>query len=205
MNRFRYLVLAGACAAPLLLGGCVAAVATGAAAGASMIHDRRTAGTVIEDKGIELKAANDLYEDKAVWDKCHINVTSYNEVVLVTGEAPTEALREQVIEKIRAIPKVRHIYNEIAISAPSSFISRSSDTLITAKVKTALFEIKDFDPTRVKVVTERGVVYLMGLVTRQEGDLATNAARRVGGVQKVVKMFEYIDTQPAGSGSAGSG
>lgn len=192
MSKFRYVLLAGACAAPLLLGGCVAVAVTGAATGAAVVHDRRTAGTVIEDKAIELKAADALYEDKEIHAKTHINVTSYNEVVLVTGEAPTEALREAVIKKIQAIPKVRHIYNEVAISAPSSFISRSSDTLITAKVKTALFEIKHFDPTRVKVVTERGVVYLMGLVTRNEADLAANAARRVGGVQKVVKMFEYI-------------
>lgn len=192
MTKFRYILLAGACAAPLLLGGCVAVAVTGAATGAAVVHDRRTAGTVIEDKAIELKADDALYHDKDVNDKTHIDVTSYNEVVLVTGEAPTEALRDQVIQLIRAIPKVRHVYNEIVIAAPSSFISRSSDTLITAKVKTALFEIKDFDPTRVKVVTERGVVYLMGLLTRQEAELATNAARRVGGVQKVVKMFEYI-------------
>lgn len=170
--------------------GCVGIVAGGAATGAAVAHDRRTTGTFVEDQAIELKAIKAILEDEQLHGRTHINVTSYNTVVLVTGEAPDEALRNRVIEVVRAIPKVRHVYDEIAIAAPSSMISRSSDTLITAKVKTQLFTDSDIDGTRVKVVTERGIVYLMGLVSGAEAERAVEVARKVGGVQKVVKLFE---------------
>ncbi len=177
-----------------LLGGCVAAAAGGTAAAVGVAHDRRTAGTVLDDEAIELKAAKRIFEDAELRKQVHINVTSYNYQVLVSGEAPTRELADRVIQYVRTIPKVRKVYDEIAIAAPSAMLSRSSDTLITAKVKTALFGIgKNFDPTRVKVVTERGIVYLMGIVTRDEAAKATEAARHVGGVQKVVKLFEYLD------------
>ncbi|RME34941.1 MAG: BON domain-containing protein [Gammaproteobacteria bacterium] len=176
------------------LAGCVTAAATGTAAAIGVAHDRRTAGTVIDDEAIELKAAKRIFEDPELREKVHINVTSYNYQVLVSGEAPTRKLADRVIQLVRTIPKVRRVYDEIAIAAPSAMLSRSSDSLITAKVKTALFGVgENFDPTRVKVVTERGIVYLMGIVTREEGEKATEAARHVGGVQKVVKLFEYLD------------
>ena len=126
----------------------------------------------------------------------HVNITSYNGVVLLTGQAPTETLRQQAQDIVAATEKVRAVHNEMTIAAPNSLLTRSSDTLITAKVKTALFNIKgldDFDPTRVKVVTEDGIVYLMGLVYHREGDAVTEEARKVGGVMKVVKVFEYLD------------
>ena len=192
MTRYRilYLILISLLAG--LLGGCIGAVATGTAVGISVVHDRRTAGTVLDDEGVELKALQFLFQDKELRDQTHINVTSYNLQVLVTGEAPTRELMDRIIDLVRRIPKVRKVYNEIALAAPSALVSRSSDTLLTAKVKTRLFKIKDFDATRVKVVTERGVVYLMGLVTAQEANAATEAARQVGGVLKVVKLFETV-------------
>jgi len=174
-----------------LLQGCAAAVVAGGATGAAVAYDRRTTGTVIEDEGIELKAVKAFYSDKELNEQAHLNVISYNTVVLVTGEAPNEELRNRAVEIVRNLPKVTHVHNEIKIAAPSSMVSRSSDTLITTKVKTKLLTLKDFDGTRVKVVTENGIVYLMGLLTKEESDLATDAARQVSGVQKVVKLFQY--------------
>ena len=175
-----------------LLYACAAALVTGGATGAAVAYDRRTTGTVIEDESIELRAVKALYADKELNEQTHLNVTSYNTIVLVSGEAPDEELRNRAIEIVRNLPKVTHVHNEIKIAAPSSMVSRSSDTLITTKVKTKVMTLKNFDGTRVKVVTENGVVYLMGLLTREESDIATDAARQVGGVQKVVKLFEYV-------------
>ena len=181
----------------LLLGGCAAAVVGGGAAtGAGIAHDRRTAGTIIDDEGIELKALADIYKDKELYSQSHINVISFNGVVLLVGQTPTEALRQQADSIIRKIEKVRLVHNELTIAAPNSLLTRSSDSVITTKVKISLFEIKglhDFDPTRVKVVTENGIVYLMGILYHAEADAVATRASQVDGVQKVVKMFEYLD------------
>lgn len=181
----------GLCLLPALSGCVPLAVGTAATTGASVAHDSRTAGTVLEDQSIELKASNAISADAELRSQTHVNVTSYNLVVLVSGEAPTEALRDQVIDKVRRVDRVKLVHNELAVAAPSSMTSRSSDTLITSKVKTTLMTLSNFDGTRVKVVTERGIVYLMGLLSKEEGDRVANAARGVGGVQKVVKLFEY--------------
>ena len=181
---------------PLLLSGCAAVViGAGAAVGttAAVAHDRRTTGTFIEDQNIELKAAKSFDSDKEIHDSSHLNVTSYNLVVLITGETPSEDIRNRIVNIVREIPKVTHVYDELTIAAPSSWTSRSSDSLITSKVKTKLLTLKDFDGTRVKVVTDKGVVYLMGLLTKAESDDATRVAQGTGGVQKVVKLFQYID------------
>lgn len=170
--------------------GCPALLAGGAATGVAVAHDRRSAGTVIEDQTIEIKAVRALEADTEINEKTHFNVTSYNKAVLITGEAPTEELRSRMADIVSRVPEVRKVYNEIAVVAPSSYTSRSSDTLITTKVKTRLFSNKELDATRIKVVTERGVVYLMGLVNQQEAELATETTRKVSGVQKVVKLFE---------------
>ena len=181
---------------PILLSGCAAVViGAGAAAGATatIAHDRRTTGVFIEDGAIELKATKGFSADAEIKDSSHINVTSYNTVVLITGEAPSEDIRNRIVNIVREIPKVTHVYNEVTIAAPSSWTSRSSDSLITSKVKTNLLTLDDFDGTRVKVVTDKGVVYLMGIVTRAEADTATGETQHTGGVQKVVKLFQYID------------
>jgi len=179
-----------------LLYGCAAAVVGGAATGATAAHDRRTVGTFIDDEGIELKARLAIFDDKELNSNIHINIISINGVVLLVGQAPTEAERQKAAELTIAIPKVRLVHNEMTVAAPNSYMTRSSDSLITAKVKTSLFnikELKEFDPTRVKVVTENSIVYLMGILTHTEADAVTDAARQVGGVQKIVKLFEYID------------
>jgi osmotically-inducible protein OsmY len=175
------------------LNGCAAVALGGAATGATVAHDRRTTGTVIEDQSIELKAGQVLRDDQEINEGAHVNVTSYNLVVLVSGEAPNDAARERIINIVRDIPKVTHVYNELTIGSPTTLTSRSSDTLITSKVKTKLFSLENFEATRVKVVTEKGVVYLMGLLTKDESGRVTEAARRVGGVQKVVKLFQYVE------------
>ncbi|MEJ2094056.1 MAG: BON domain-containing protein [Gammaproteobacteria bacterium] len=193
MNKIAFISIFSALSISVLLQACTPVVVGTAATGVVVAHDRRTTGTVIDDQGIEFKANQAFYEDKEIEDSSHVNVTSYNLVVLITGETPSEELKQRIGNIVAALPKVTHVYNELTISAPSSLVSRSSDSLITSKVKTRLLTIKDFDGTRVKVVTEKGIVYLMGLVTQQESEIATNAARQVGGVQKVVKLFQYID------------
>jgi osmotically-inducible protein OsmY len=182
------LVLAGA------LAGCEALVVGSAATGTAVVHDRRTAGSFVEDENIELKAASALSKDQEIKDKAHISVTSFNQIVLLTGEAPTEAMRARAENIVAKIAKVRRVHNEVVIGAPSAMSARASDTWITGKVKTRLFKvkIKNFDPTRVKVVTENGTVFLMGLLTRAEADAVVDQVRQVGGVQRVVKVFEYI-------------
>lgn len=179
------------------LSGCAAvAVGTVATTGVAVVHDRRTTGTIIEDQSIEIKALKTLYGIDEIRINTHVNATSYNNILLLTGEAPTESLRNDISNRLRQIPKVRKIHNEILIAAPSSLVSRSSDSLITSKAKVALFKlnsIKDFDPTRVKVVSENGVVYLLGLLRQSEVAPVVDTVRRVGGVQRVVKLFEVID------------
>jgi osmotically-inducible protein OsmY len=177
----------------LQLGGCAAVAVTGVAAGAAVAADRRTTGTVIEDQAIELKASELIYADDELHDNTHINVTSYNTIVLVTGEAPSEEMRQRIIEIVRNIEKVSSVHNEITIAAPSSFMSRSSDSVITSKVKAQLATSRTASAMATKVVTEKGVVFLMGLVTRQQGERATEIARTTGGVQRVVRLFQYID------------
>ncbi len=174
--------------APLVIGGVAATTA-------SVAHDRRTAGSIIEDDAIKLRVSNALYDDKPLNDNSHINVTTFNGIVLLSGETPTQAFRTQADEIARAQEKVRRVYNELQIAAPSSMMTRSSDAWVTTKVKGSLvgLDIKGFDPSRVKVTTENGTVFLMGLVYHKEADAAVEATRKVGGVQRVVKLFEYLD------------
>jgi osmotically-inducible protein OsmY len=179
-----------------LLGGCAAVVVTGVATGANAAHDRRTLGAYIDDEGIELKARLAVTEDKELYSQVHVNIISVNGVVLLVGQAPTEALRMKIVDLTNSVEKVRVVHDEMIIAAPNSYMTRSSDSLITAKVKGSLFGIKGqegFDPTRVKVVTENGIVYLMGILYRSEADAVAAKASRVKGVQKVVKLFEYLD------------
>ena len=177
----------------ILLQGCATAVITGAATGVSIAHDRRTTGSVIDDQGIELKAASAIYRNKAIYDQSHVNVTSYNSTVLITGEALKEQLKQQIYELVRIIPKVRTIHNELIIAAPSALPSRSSDAWITSKVKAKITADENLDHLFVKVVTEHGIVYLMGIVTRSEAQRAVHIASTSAGVQRVVKIFEYAD------------
>jgi len=194
--RISWLVLSTLFLSNLLLSGCVPVVLIGgAAATASVVHDRRTTGTIVEDTSIELRIKNGLGKDEKISDQAHINVTSYNGIVLLSGEAPSQSLRTRAGEIARSDKQARRIHNEIQIAAPSSMMTRSSDSWITTKVKSSLvgLDIKGFDPTRVKVVSENGTVFLMGMVYHKEADAIVAQTQQVSGVQRIVKLFEYLD------------
>lgn len=194
LPRTVLLLLASLASAP----GCAPLVVGGgaAAAGANVALDRRTTGTVVEDQAIELKARRAFSGDQDIKDQSHINVISYNNIVLLTGEATSAGLRERIAKLVRGIEKVRQIHNEIAIAAPSALLSRSSDAVITAEIKSRLLLDKEVEGRAVKVVTENGAVFLMGLVTDAEAQAATEVAQQVSGVQKVVTLFEIIAPEP---------
>ena len=176
-----------------LIQGCAAVIVAGAATCAAVASDRRTVGPMLADQTIEFKVLDALRSDDELWQQTHVNGTSVNNIVLLTGEAPTDELRQRIETLVHQIPKVRRVHNEIVIGAPSSLLTRSSDSCITGKVKTNLLTTDIQEATHIKVVTENGSVYLMGLVTQAEASRATDVARAVGGVQRVVKVFEYLD------------
>lgn len=153
----------------------------------------RTLGAVIDDAAIELKAVGVVQETPALKDQAHINATSVNAVVLLTGEVATTEVRDRMLEEVRKIDGVRQVVDEMRIAPPSSLAARAHDTWLTTKVKARLINLKNLDATKVKVITENKVVYLMGLVRRQEGDAAAEAASIASGVERVVKLFESTD------------
>ena len=173
-----------------VLAGCFGAAAVGVGAGALMIADRRNSETYIADEGIELRAGNRIREKYG--DKVHVNVTSYNRMILLTGEVPGAEIKADAEKLASAVPNVKTISNELAIAGPSSFGGRSNDTYITSKVKARFVDANKFSPNHVKVVTEAGVVFLLGLVTQAEANAAVEIARTTGGVQKVVRVLEII-------------
>jgi osmotically-inducible protein OsmY len=175
------------------LQGCVAVVAGGVVAGAVSATDRRTLGAQTEDKAIAVKAETRL--PQIVGDAGHVNVNSYNRKVLLTGEVRDEAMKRAVENEVRSITNVDNVINELEVAGPSSYTSRSSDTLITSKVKLSLADKKTVSANSFKVVTERGNVYLMGLVTQREGNIAAQVAQGVSGVMRVTKIFEYISEE----------
>lgn len=173
--------------APLLVGGAVAG-------GAMVAVDRRPPDVMATDERIEIQATNRI--GNIFKDKGHINVTSYNRQVLLTGEAGTEALKQDAERAAFTTPEVRTVTNELVIAPPSELGARSNDTYITSLVKSRFVTAQKFNPLHVKVVTERGTVYLMGLVTRREADDATQIARTTSGVKRVVRVFEYVEPPP---------
>jgi osmotically-inducible protein OsmY len=179
------------CAALLTsLSGCVEMMVGGAVMGAVATADRRTLGAQTEDKTITVKS--ELRVPKIAGGDAHVNIASFNRKVLLTGEVRDEAAKSKVESEVRTIEGVQTIANELEISGPSSYTSRSSDALITTKVKASLVDMKTISATSFKVVTERGTVYLMGRVTQREGQVAADVARGVSGVQRVIKIFDYI-------------
>jgi osmotically-inducible protein OsmY len=177
-------------AAAIALSACVPAViAVGAGSAAMVAADPRTTGTQVDDEGIEIKVADQARTQYG--DKIHLNVTSYNGVVLLTGEVPDQGAWASVGAIAKNTPKVRSVQNELVVAPPSELGNRTNDTYITSKVKARMVEANKFPPNAVKVVTERGVVYLMGTVTRPQGAAAGEIAATTEGVLRVVKVFEY--------------
>jgi osmotically-inducible protein OsmY len=190
MNKLISIALVGVALSQLH--GCAAVVVGGAATGAAVATDRRTAGVFVSDQEIELRAMNRLGE--ALPGKTsHISVTSYNRQALLTGQVPDEATRARATEVVKGVPDVRTVFNELNISGVTSLTSQASDTTITGNVKTRLLRDERVPGTQIKVVTEAGVVYLMGLLTRAEAGFATEIARTTSGVTKVVTLFEFIN------------
>lgn len=174
-----------------VLSGCEALIIGGVVASGVMIaEDRRTVGTMTEDEGIEQKASSRIAEK--VKD-AHINVTSYNRMVLLTGEVPTEAAKADAERIARAVENVRNVFNELQATGKTGMQSRTNDSVLTSKVKGRFVDAGKFSPVHVKVVTENSVVYLMGMVKKQEAADATEITRTTGGVSKVVRVFEYLD------------
>ena len=188
MNRRLLLSLAVVCMAGTLAGCELAVIGAGGAAITSA-QDRRTTGAQVDDEGIELRASNHI---GSRWgDKVHVNVTSYNRTVLLTGEVPDGTVKSEIGRLVLGLPNVRGAINELQIAGISSLPSRTNDAYITSKVKARFLDANRFNPIHVKVVTEAGVVYLLGIVTEQEAADAVEIARTTSGVRKVIKIFEY--------------
>ena len=175
------------------LAGCFPLVVGGMAVGTLMVADRRTAGTQVEDEGIEVRSVNRIYNE--LGDQLHVNVTSYNRQVLLTGEVPSANLLPTIVSMVKASGNVRSIVNEVVVAPKSPLSQRSNDTFITGKVRASLVDAKDLSASSFKVVTERSVVYLMGTVSEREASRATAIARGVDGVRKVVRVFELLSEE----------
>ena len=201
--------LLAALAATTVLSACAPLLIGGAIVGGSMVAtDRRTSGTQVDDQAIELKGIKRVND--TIGDRGSVSVTSYNRIALLTGTTTSEVDKAAVERSISAIENVRSVINEIAVGTASSFGNRSNDTYLTSKVKASIVDTKDIQVNAFKVVTERGIVYLMGRVTERESNRAADIARGVGGVQKVVKVFEVVteaelaDLQPKAAAVAAS-
>ena len=186
----RVLSLVVAVILTVILQGCFPLAATGIGAAALMVDDRRSTGVYVEDENIEWKARGRLLER---FKDAHVNVTSFNLAVLLTGEVPTEQMKQEIADVIRAIPSVKSVTNELNIGGNTALTARANDGFITTNVKTRFINNGKFSINHVKVVTEAGTAYLLGIVTRDEGDAATELARTTSGVSRVVKVFEYIE------------
>ena len=215
LTRTRRAVCTVLAAAALAAGlsACAPLIVGGAVVGSVMAVDRRTTGTQIEDEGIELRAANRIRE--TLGDRVHVNVTSYNRQALLTGEVPNAQDRQTVEQIVSQVENTRSVVNDLAVAPNSSLGQRSTDTFITGKVRASLVDAQDISANSFKVVTERNIVYLMGRVSQREANRATEIARGVSDVRKVVRVFEIVseeelrriapqpapvttDTQPAG-------
>lgn len=189
MNSITKLTLSIALATQLA--ACVPAVIGGAAVGGSMAADRRTSGIYLEDENIELKALKKM--ETNLGEYSHVSVTSYNRYVLLTGQVPDDAKKALAESLMKEVENVRNINNEITVSPKADISTRTNDTYLTSKIKTFFVTENRFNANNVKIVTEDGVVYLMGQVTKEEADAAVDIARNTAGVTKVVKVFEYLN------------
>ena len=176
------------------LSGCVTAIIAGVAvATVDILHDRRTAGEYVDDNTIEITAKNYLLSSAELRQAAHVKPTSWNGILLITGEIDSEIIKQQVISRLTSIVGVRQLIDETTITGKTALLSRTNDAWITSKVKSRLLVKTGLDANRVKVITTRGSVYLMGIVTRDEADRATELTRTVKGVARVVKVFEYTE------------
>jgi osmotically-inducible protein OsmY len=190
-SSLRSAAIAGALASTFILSACAPLLIGGAAVGGVMLYsDRRSSGTQVDDQTIELKAKGRVGD--IVGDRGHVTLVSYNKVVLISGEVPTDADKAAVEQAVARVEGVRYTLNELAVGPSSSLTTRSNDVMLVGKVKATYVDAKDLQVNAFKVVVERGTVYLMGRVTEREAERATELARSVSGVQKVVRAFEIV-------------
>ena len=190
----RALLSAAVLALAVPMQGCVPIVlGAGGAAAYSSLEDRRSTGTQIDDESIEVRASNRISDRFGA--NAHVNVTSYNRIALITGEVPDERSRDEAEKIVRAVPQVRDVTNDLQVAGISSYMSRTNDSYLTSKVRGRLLDTKRASPVHIKVVSESGVVYLMGVVTPAEADEVVDITRNTGGVRKVVKVFEYCKAE----------
>lgn len=189
LNRTNTLVIISV----LIMQGCAASIIAGGAGVAAVAVDQRTAGTVVEDQTIEFRIANGLHQDAELLAQANVSATSYNNVVLLTGESPNEILKERVYNIVAKDPKVKKIYNRIEIREPLSLRARNFDIWLSTRVKTKLFAIEKLEALKIKVISSNATVYLMGLVPRELADTAADTTSRIEGVHKVIRAFEYTD------------
>ncbi len=193
----RQLLIASIIIASLIsLQGCAPAVVVGAATTSFIIaEDRRTTEAFLQDQTIKFRSNDAIYSSKEIGTQVHVNVISYNQQVLLTGEAPTGSIRDQVEAIVTNIPGVKKVYNEIKVQPNSRFESRNNDAMITAKVKGRILRNSAVDPSKIKVVTEHANVYLLGLVTEEEATASVEIAQQVDGVERVIRVFEIIEDE----------
>jgi osmotically-inducible protein OsmY len=177
------------------LQGCIvlAAAGAGAATSAVVVNDRRPVQTITDDQNIEYTAHSEINQTPPLNQNSHISVVSYNHAVLLVGQVPSDSVRTQVEALVQSLPKVSRIYNQLQVRPETSMMQRSKDTWITTKVKANMLAEKNLNSGQIKVVTEDGAVYLMGIVTKHQSRVASDVARRVTGVKRVVTLFEYTE------------
>ena len=190
MNKKRLSLALAAPLCVLVLEGCVpAAIGVAAGIGVYSAVDRRTTGAQVDDEGIELRVSNRISERHG--DKVHVNVTSYNRVVMLTGEVPDQAIRDELEKSTAGLAGVRGVTNEVQVGPNTAYTARANDSAITGKVKARFVDANRFNAVHVRVVTENSTVFLLGIVTEKEGNDAAELARTTSGVRKVIKVFEY--------------
>jgi osmotically-inducible protein OsmY len=193
MNKIHTLYFALVISTITLFSGCVTNPATSSGSGILINHDRRTIGTFVDDQTIAMKATLALVKEKELWKKSHISTLSYNNVLLLVGQTPVASLKHDAQKALEDIPGIESIYNQITIQEPITLSTRAKDTWITAQLKAKLITSRDIGPSRVKVITEDGIIYLMGILTKDEENIATDIASRIQGVVNVVKVFERFE------------
>lgn len=177
----------------LTVAGCSHIVGIASDEPVSQDKTERSFGSAIDDEKIEIAALVNIRKASPLLENANISVVSFNGIVLLTGQVQANDMKQLAGEEVRKINRVREVHNELALQGNSSFLTSTSDTWLTSKVKTKMMTDMNLESGRVKIVTESGVVYIMGLLTRKEATRATEIARTTGGVQKVVKVVEYID------------
>ncbi|MFP2770091.1 division/outer membrane stress-associated lipid-binding lipoprotein [Oceanisphaera sp. KMM 10153] len=180
----------------LLLQGCAGAMLVGTGTGVGSVTDRRTFGTQISDQTIDMRALHRLGATKPLWDDSRFAVITTNGKSLLIGQTPTDVYRQQAEDIVRGVPGVSEVFNEVRIGQPVELAGRSQDTWLTSKVKSTLLAEKNLDGTKIKVVTENGEVFLIGLVTRKEADISVQLTRNISGVKRVITVFEFVQAAP---------